>query len=212
MSNPAELLPDNAGLFERTVSQTLEDSEIVAPLVQALRPETAPDTVLPFIAAHESVDLWFSDWSLARKRQVIANAMKDAALKGTRAGSVRYLSYVDGALVDALAYPARFVFHRAKIGRTPIGHQPFVARYLVRMDMQRERRSFVIGSSALKHDRLKTPSRKTFERALMALRVAKNAETQIRVDFRHQRMITLNDAVPLTSAFHISHYVERIKI
>ena len=80
MSNPAELLPDNAGLFERTVSQTLEDSEIVAPLVQALRPETAPDTVLPFIAAHESVDLWFSDWSLARKRQVIANAMKDAAL------------------------------------------------------------------------------------------------------------------------------------
>lgn len=223
-------LPPGALPFERALAAGFTDV-LPVPYRVLLDPSTTPAGWLPFLAAHRSVDLWFDDWPDARKRAVVEAALLDARLKGTRAGTMRFLSYVDATLVDTVAYPARFVLGRAVIGRTPIGHAPFLARHLVRVETTRKPRAFVIGRSALaSRDQIEaavphlivtsggevihgsilgTPSREPLRRCLTALRAAKAPETEIRVDFGHHRRLTLADAPPLDGSMRLGAFVAR---
>lgn len=207
----AELLTREAGPFEAAAAAG-HGGALPVPIAAILDPATTPAAFLPFLAGHESVDLWFSDWSDARKRQAIADGLADAGLKGTRAGAIRFLAYVDATLVDAIAYPARFRFGSALVGRTPIGHPPFVARYLVRLATFAPPRALINARAVIGRARLKTPSREPFRRVLMAARVAKAPETQVRVDFQHARMITIADGIPLDGSYTLGAFVERTKL
>jgi P2-related tail formation protein len=207
----AELLPPHSTLFERSMAAAVS-YKVPVEIRAVVSPPQTPDNFLPFLAGHESVDLWFDDWSDARKREMTAEAPTIAWLKGTRQGSIRFLHYVDGTLVDAIAYPARFVMGRGKIGRTPIGHAPWVARYLVRIETLRPPRSFVLGRSTCSVDRLKTHSRERLRRGLVALRTAKAPETEYRVDYAHKRMIRLSDGISLDGSQRLGGYLTRIKL
>ena len=226
----AAALPPGALPFERALAAGCDDT-LPIPYREILSPSSAPAIWLPFLAAHRSVDLWFDDWTEARKRAVVEAAILDARLKGTRSGTTRFLAYVDATLVDTVAYPARFVLGRAVVGRTPIAHGPFLARHLVRVETWRSPRAFVIGRSALaSRDQIEaavphlivtsggavingsvveTPSREPLRRCLAALRAVKAPETEIRVDFGHHRRLTLADAPPLDGSTRLGAFVAR---
>jgi len=210
MSVP-DILPPNKAPFEEGLAAGMSD-ELPVPVEQVLDPQTAPLHFLPWLAVHDGARLWFPDWPEARKRQVIHEALVAAWEVGVRAGAVRYLGYVDGTLVDVIAYPARFVFGRAKVGRTPIGHGPFLARYLVRIITYKPPRSFVFNRSRIGRARLKTPSRDARNRVLTALRAAKAPETEIRIDFSHKRQLTFADAPPLDGSVRFGQYLPRFKL
>jgi phage tail P2-like protein len=205
----ADLLPRDAETFEKAAGVAMTDT-LPVPIRQIVDPAVTPLAFLPFLAAQESVDLWFEDWTEERKRAMVGDAVALAALKGTREGAVRFLAYVDAVMVDVVAYPAKFIMNYAVIGRTPIGHGPFLANYLIKVDMRKEPGAFVIGRSALKHAYLKRPSREKFDRALIALRVAKGPETEVRVDFAHMRQLQIEDGPVLDDdLYELGAFVER---
>lgn len=210
MSGLPDYLPKNATLFERSLTRNVND-EIAVAIRDVVDPLRAPLSFIPFLAAHESVDLWYDDWSEARKRQMIAKAPVLAKLKGTREGSIKFMEFVDAELLDTISYPARFIFGKAVIGRTPIGHQPWVARYLVKIETSKAPRSFVIGRSAFGNQRIKTPSREPFKRAMAALRASKAPETQYRIDFGHKRPLVLTDQPLLSDGLPLGGFVARNK-
>lgn len=204
-------LPPGALPFERALAAGFGDT-LEVPYRRIMDPAQAPAAFLPFLAGHRSVDLWFDDWSEARRRAVVSAALTDARLKGTRSGSIRFLGYVDATLVDAVAYPARFVAGRARLGRTPIGHPAFLARYLVRVATETPPRAFVAGRAVLGRARCKTPDRTPIERCLIALRAAKAPESEIRVDFAHHRRLALRDAPLLDGSHRLGDFVARTKL
>ena len=210
MSVPA-LLPSNATAFEKAVAAGMTDV-LPVPFRQILDPATAPERFLPFLAAHRSVDLWFADWPIERKRQMIADAVKLARLKGTRAGTLAFLEFVDAELLHIISHPERFVIGRSLIERTPIGHRPFSARHLIKVETKVPPRAFVIGRAVIGRSRLKTPSREPFSRVLAALRVAKAPETEYRVDFAHKRQWRLEDNVPLSAELPLGFYLDRTRL
>jgi P2-related tail formation protein len=173
------------------------------------RPGAHATGLLPWLAAHDSVDLWFPDWSVARKRQVIAEAISLARVKGTRAATLKFLSYVDGTLLDIVSYPARFVMGRAVIGRSPVGHKPFVARHLVNVVTHTPKNAFVMGRAVTGRSAVKTPSRKPMKRAMAALRAAKSPDTEYRVDFGSMRPLLLSDGPLLSDNFLLGGFVAR---
>lgn len=207
----ADLLPRDAGTFEKAVGLAVTDT-LPVPIRQIVDPAQTPSAFLPFLAQNESVDLWFEDWTDDRKRAMIAEAVSLASRKGLRIGAVRFLSYVDATLVDARAYPAPFIFGKALIGRTPIALPAFRAHYLVRVDTTLEPGSFVIGRGVIGRNAIKFQSRDKFERALTALRVAKSPETEIRVDFGFMRPLQLGDGPLLDSGVLLGSYITRTKI
>lgn len=211
MTSADALLVATPPSFEAALAYAMSDT-LPVPLKAALDPQQAPVDLLPFLAVQDGVRLWFSDWTVARKRLVISASLTDCWLVGVRAGAVRYLSYVDATLVDAVAYPARFVMGRAVVGRTPVGHAPFLARYLVRVLTQKPPRALVMGRGILGRARLKTPNRTPFERCLVALRAAKAPETEVRVDFGHRRCIRLSDGVPLDGTYKLGSFISRTKL
>jgi phage tail-like protein len=211
VTDVADLLPAAAGSYEIAAGKGMSDA-LSVPIRQIVDPAQTPVAFLPWLAAHESVDLWFEDWSTARKRAMIAEASTIADYKGTRHGVVRFLSYVDATLVDAVAYPAPFVMGRSVIGRNPIGHKPFLARYLIALATVAPPRALVARRGVLGRSRLKTPSREKFDRALRAIRAAKAPETQVRVDFAHHRVIKLSDQLPLDGTYRLGQYVPRTKL
>lgn len=202
------LLPGGSKPFTVAIAAAMTDT-LPVPIREAVDPLRTPAAFLPFLAAHESVDLWFDDWPEARKRAMVAEAPVLAGKKGTRAASARFLSYVDAELVATVAYPARFVFGRARIGRTPVGHSAFVARYLLKIVTHTPPRAFVIGRSPMGRRLLKTPSREPFKRALAALRVAKAPETEYRADFAHKRPLQLSDGPLLDGSYRLGDFVSR---
>lgn len=206
-----DLLPGNRQSWEIACAAAMTD-ELPVPIAAALDPATAPVDLLPFLAVHDGVRLWFSDWPEARRRLVVAEALVAAWEVGLRSGSIRFLGYVDAALLDVVAYPARFVMGRAVLGRTPIGHPPHLARYLVRVVTHAPPRSAVMGRAVLGRARMKTPNREPFRRCLVALRAAKAPETEYRVDFAHRRPLRLSDAPPLDGSTHLGAFVARNKL
>lgn len=211
MTVASDLLPANQAPFETALIEAMTDL-LPVQIRDAVNPAAAPAHFLPWLAVHDGVRLWFSDWPEARKRTVIANSLADNFRIGARNGVTRYLAYVDGTLVDTVAYPARFVVGRARIGRTPIGHGAFLARYLIRVLTAKPARAHVIGRTPMGSGRIKTPSREPLRRCLAALVAAKAPETEYRVDFGHKRQITLDDAVPLDGTYRIGQFVPRGKL
>jgi P2-related tail formation protein len=206
-----DLLPASSGAYERTAASAILAS-LPVPIRQVMSPEQTPVPFLPFLAAHRGVDLWYNDWAESRKRQMAAAAPTLAAIKATSAAPAAFLAYVDGTVVDRIAYPTRFVMNRSVIGRTPIGHPNFTARYLVRVLTTKPPRAFVIGRSPMNRRALKTPSREPFLRCLAALRVSKSSDTVYRVDFAHQRVISIDDAPLMDGSVRIGQYVPRNKL
>ncbi len=204
----ADLLPRHPGAFEKAAALAATDT-LPVPIRQVVDPVQTPAAFLPFLAQQESVDLWYDDWTEDRKRAMIGEAVSLAARKGARIGAIRYLSYVDATLVDAVAYPAPFVLGYAIIGRTPVGLPPFTANYLIKVVTTLEPKAFVIGRSAFAAAFLKRPSRQKFDRALAALRVAKSPETFIRADFGYMRQLRIEDAPPLDGTYRLGAYIER---
>ncbi len=207
-----DALADTSETLERALVAAMDDGGLPVPIRTIVDPAATPAAWLPWLAAHESVNLWFGDWSEARKRLVVTNAPLDAHYIGTRAGSIRYLAYVDGTLVDAVAYPTRFVLGRAVIGRTPINHPPFLARYLVKVETSTPPRALVLSRGVLGRARLKTPSREPFDRCLAAIRVAKAPETEVRVDFGVYRRLRLSDAPCLDAGYRLDSFIARSKL
>ncbi len=210
--NPEALLPERSSkTFEKAAAFAFED-KLPVPIRQIMDPAKTPSEWLPFLAAHQSVDLWYPDWSDDLKRAVVANAIPDARLKGTRDGARQFLSYVDGTLLDVVAYPAPFIAGRAIVGRTPVGLKPFVARYLVKVTTIGPSRAFIAGRSAVGRAYVHKPDTDPFDRCLAAIRVAKSPETQIRVDFRHKRQITVNDQIVADGSYRVGDYIDRVSL
>lgn len=204
---PETLLPPSRHA-EAMLARAMAD-DLPAPLRESLTPQTAPARFLPWLAAARGVSLWGPRWSEARQRAITIAWPRIAAQIGTRAAVTALLPYVDAELIDAVAHPARFVLGRAVLGRAPVGHKPFVARYLVRVRTAAPARALVLGRGPLRRRVLRTPSREAFEQALVALRIAKSPETQVRVSFQHMRPLTVADAPPLDIAPRVNAWVDR---
>jgi P2-related tail formation protein len=203
------VLPGNAAPIMRAATDAAAFP--VVPIREIMNHTTTPVAFLPWLAQHNGARFWFSDWITARKR-LVAGDKTLAWSVGTRSGSVRHLAYVDGQIVDTVAYPARFIFGRAKIGRTPIGLPAWVARYLVRVLTTSRPRSMIFGNTFVGRRMINPASRQPFDRCLSALRAAKAAETEYRVNFGHMRPITIDDAPPLDGSVVIGGYLSRVKL
>jgi len=210
MSDVSVVLPPNAAAWETACAVAMSD-HLPVPVAQIVDPAQTPVDFLPWLAGHESVDLWYSDWPEARKRTVIANAWRDAAWKGTRAGAVAFLSYVDAELLDVVAYPRPFIVGRVPMG-APVNHPPFLARYLVKVDTVEPRNAFVIGRAAVGRAATRDPDMTPIERCLTALRAARAPETQIRVSFAHHRPLSIEDAPALDAGQYLGEWVAQANL
>lgn len=210
VSKVGDLIPNKLA-FEESAAAGMSD-DLPVPIAQALDPLRTPARFIPWLGAGRGVDLWFEDWPEARKRQIVAQWPQLAALIGTREGARRMLEFVDAELIDAVAYPQRHVLARAVVGRTPIGHQPYVVRYLVRVRTFKPKGAMALGRGALGRKRIRTPSREQLQRVLAALRIAKSPETQVRVDFQHLRPLNITDAPALDEHFRLDQWVARTKL
>jgi phage tail P2-like protein len=204
------LLPANARPFERAVAGAMTDA-LPVPLGEIMSPAQTPLAFLPFLAAHESVDLWFDDWPEERKRQMVAEALELAGLKGTREGLRRFLAYVDAEITWLIAHPARFVLGRSAIGVRPIGHRPMTAHYLVKVPLQAPPNPFRIGRAALGRQALTRVSLEPLRRARMATVVAKAPETLTSVNFAWRRRARLGDGLTLGS-IKLGQFIDRPRL
>jgi phage tail P2-like protein len=214
------LLPSSSGSFERAIAAGMSDT-LPVPLDVVMDPYETPVAFLPWLAAHHSVDLWFEDWPVARKREMVAQcagvstaypASPLSALKGTFEGLKRYLEFVDAEIVDRIAYPSRFTLGRAVLGRTPVGHQPFVAHYLVRVLLQAHGNRFQIGRSAFGRSALTLVDQERLRRAKLAMAISKFAETQYTVTFAWRRGITFQDNLPIDGSHVFGGFIDRTRL
>ncbi|WP_099863701.1 phage tail protein I [Pararhizobium haloflavum] len=209
--NDASILPRHSSTTEEALAKISAD-HLPIQIRDVVNAEETPVNFVPFLAGHESVDLWFSDWSMSRKRQMVNEATELAKLKGTHEGVVRYLAYVDADVIDTVAYPARFVFGRSAIGITPIGHPPFKARYLVRVYLTKPVNAFVLGRSAVGMAALRQPDLEPIRRAKRALQVSKAPETEYLISFAWRRPATFGDALPFDGEAPFGGYVDRARL
>jgi len=105
------LLPPNAPRVMTALSLVSAEHRDLIPwddLPRVFDPATCPARLLPWLATVFSVDVWFEEWSEARKRDVIARAIPMHRLKGTLAGVEEYLALVDARVVRATTPPSLF--------------------------------------------------------------------------------------------------------
>lgn len=104
------LLPSSASRLMHVLAETIDArlAAIPVPGPETVRPETAPEAILPFLAWGWSVDLWDRDWPMATKRSITADALEMHRLKGTPAGIRRYLAYTAAKDVVITAPPQDF--------------------------------------------------------------------------------------------------------
>ncbi|WP_099864733.1 phage tail protein I [Pararhizobium haloflavum] len=193
--NLSELLPQNAQSYEKALAFAATDT-LPVPLAEILDPDTCPVEWLPFLAAHESVDLWYEDWPVERKRQMIRDSLMLSSIRGTRAAAEPYLAYVDAELVDRISHPTRFV-----IGWTPIRdqmrvhHPHHTAHFLVKTSPIVAPDHFIIGRSPVDQPiTVRDVDTTPLTRARTALAKSKSPETFYSVDFGWQRPITFDEA------------------
>lgn len=219
MTTARVLLSDGTGPLERAMAAGMSD-DLPVPYAQIMDPYQTPAEFLPWLAAHHSVDLWFDDWVEERKREMIAQcagvstlypASPLAALKGTLEGLKRYLAFADAEIIDRVAHPSRFTFGRAVIGRTPIAHKPFVAHYLVKVDLQAHVNRFQIGRSAFGRAALTAVDLEPIRRAKLAMVLAKGSETQYTVTFAWRRGITFQDNIPIDGSHAFGGFIDRTR-
>jgi len=209
MTTVPELLPARSTTaFERALGAAMSDV-LPIPMRESLDPATAPARFLPFLAAHESVDLWFDDWPEERKRSMIADAVRLAALKGTRAAAAAFLAYVDTAIVHKRSYPSRAPVGRIAAGVTPINHPDFTARFLLKTGLRARKRSVLVGRTAIGRACLRTIDREPLRRARRALVASKAPATAYSATFAHRVPITLDDGLDLDAGLPLGAFQDR---
>jgi phage tail P2-like protein len=206
-----QLLPPSSDTFEEAVAIAMSD-DLPIPYVQIMDPDTTPMEFLPFLAAHRSVDLWYNDWSEARKRQMVSEAEELAGLKGTHEGIVRFLGYVDAEVLDWVDYPSRFVLGRSSPSFAPLNHPAFKKRWLVKVLLKKPVNAFVIGRSGLGQGGLRPVDLEPIRRAKHAMLVAKAPETEYLVSFAWRRPLTFGDGATFADAPHFGAYVDRDRL
>ena len=220
MSIVGDILPGNSDTFEKALAHAMSD-ELPVPYAQILDPYQTPVAWLPWLAAHYSVDLWFDDWAVATKREMIAQCAglsetypgeQLGDLKGTFEGLKRYLWFVGATVIDRVAYPARFVFNQSALGITPINHPAHKARYLVKVTLERPFNAFEIGRSAMGIAALREVDLEPIRRAKTALRVSKAPETEYVVSFARRRRATFGDGLTFDDELHFGGYIDRVRL
>jgi P2-related tail formation protein len=207
----SNLLPGNSGIWESAIAAGIGD-ELPVPIRQIMDPQVTPAAFLPFLAAHRSVKLWFTDWAEQRKRDMVEQAPQLAELIGTHQGAVRFLGFVDAEVLDTISYPARFVFGQSAIGVTPIDHPPFKARYLVRVTLDRRANSLIFGRSALGQASLRPVDLEPIRRAKLALQVARAPEAEYVVTFAWRRPITVGDSIAADGSYKVGGFDNRERL
>lgn len=217
MSVRTLLPPNRSGAYKPALAEAMSDA-LPVPLSEQMDPYRTDAKNLPHLAAHYSVDLWFDDWPEERKREVIAQYSGQSvlypgeslpALKGTLEGLRRYLELVDAEIIDRIAYPSRFTFGRARIGRTPVNHEPFLAHYLLKVLLTPAVRPVILGRSAFGSTALTAVDKEPIKRAKRAVIVSKAAATQYTVTFAWRRRLTVSDNVPIDGSTVIGGWIDR---
>ena len=220
MINLAAVLPNSStGPSEIAAAFALSE-RLQIPFEELLDPYRCPPEMLPWLAARYSVDLWFDEWTIERKREVIAqhagvSVLYDgelAALKTTRVAAARYLELVDAVIIHKRSHPARFPIGRIVVGKTPINHPPFVARFLVKTALVQPIRSICVGRTAIGRAALRPRDRRPLERAQKALTVSKAPHTEYSVNFAHKRQVTLDDGYDIDAGYVLGSYTDRISL
>lgn len=89
----SDLLPYNATDAERAMANTIARISDVPVLVREVwNPDTAPASVLPWLAWAFSVDDWDANWTDAQKRNVIKQSVYSQRIKGTIGAVTRQLA------------------------------------------------------------------------------------------------------------------------
>ena len=216
----ASLLPSHStDPYEYALAAGLTDV-LSIPYATLMDPYQTRAELLPWLAAHYSVDLWFDDWPEARKREAVAQAAGVSTLfpaspigelKGTHEGALRYLAFVDAEVIDRIEYPARFVLGKSAFGITPINHPAFKKRWLVKVILKKPVNAFVLGRSALGVAALRTVDRTPIERAKKALDVARAPETEYLISTAWRRPATFEDDFP-EGSLPFGAYVDRTRL
>ncbi|PZU95571.1 MAG: phage tail protein I [Chelatococcus sp.] len=186
------LLPGNAGTFEKAAVDAAEEA-LDIPLRQMVAPDTTLLTVLPFLAVHDGVKLWFPDWEEARKRAIVGEWAELADLIGTRQGLRRMLAYVDAQLISSVAHPRRFVAGRSAVGIQPLQFPAFAARYLIKVRLHRHIRSAIAGRFVAGKHALVRVNLEPIRRAKIAAMTAKSPATQYVATFAYRRRPTFDE-------------------
>lgn len=187
-----QLLPDIADPYELALTAGASDT-LPVPLRDMVDPARAPVAWLPFLGVHESVRLWFDDWSEERKRQMIAAWPQLANLIGMRVGLRQMLAYVDAELVSVVAHPRRFVAGRSAAGIQPIQFPDFTARYLIRVGLRRHHGGLVASRGAAGQRSAVPVNREPIRRARAAAVASKASGTQYTATFAHRRRPTFDE-------------------
>lgn len=207
----SQLLPDTADLYERAAMEGAE-AQLPIPIRELVDPATTTPAFLPFVAVHNGVKLWFDDWSLARKRQMAAEANQLADLVGTRPGLVRFLGYVDAQLISTIAHPRRFVLGWSAIGRERLVFPAFTARYLIKLRLKRHRAGTVLGRGAIGRHALVPVDLEPIRRAKIAAVVSKSPATQYTASFSWRRRPTFGDGISFGAGHRFGDFVDRFSL
>lgn len=211
MTSVDKLLPANSEPFERALGTAMTDT-LPVPLRAAMDPLQTPADLLPWLAVHEGVHLWWSDWSEARKRQIIAEWPRLAWLIGTRAAAERFLAYVDTTIIHKVSHPSRWPVGGLAVGIDPINHPPHTARYLVKTELKAPAAAICVGMVAVGHASIRPPDPEPLNRALVALSTSKAPDKAYSVSFAHRRRVTLDDGIDLATGHHLGQYMDRTRL
>lgn len=215
-----DMIPSTSGPMEKALAAGMSD-ELPVEYARLLDPYRTDIEFLPRLAAHHSVDLWFTDWSEEKKREMIAQCAGVsttypgeplAELKGTFEGLKRYLWFVGAEVLDRVAYPVRFVMGQSAIGITPINHPPFKARYLIKLDLEKPFNAFVIGQSAIGRMALRRVSTEPINRARKAARIAKAEHCEYSVSFTHRTKLNFGDDISFDADVGFETFVDRTSL
>jgi P2-related tail formation protein len=220
MADVKTLEPSSPLPFEQAYAAALSD-DLPIPYAQIMDPYQTPERFLPWLAAHHSVDLWFDDWSVDRKREMIAQcagvsklypASPLAELKGTFAGLKRYLAFVDAEVIHRVAHPSRFIFGRAVVSQAPINHAAFLAHYLIKVALIAPNGAFQIGRSAFGKAYVRNPDLEPLRRAKRAAVISKSPDTQYTISFAWRRSITFNDHILIDGSHPVDGWIDRLRL
>ena len=219
MGDVKALLPSESAAFEHALAAGMSD-DLPVPYAELLNPYTTRPDLLKWLGYQASLDLWFDDWSIERKREAVAQAMgvstlydgELAALKTTRGGAIRYLALVDAELVDAISYPALAIFDEGFFDDAIFDHPPFQSTYLVKLETAEPNAAFMDGAF-FEDGFFGELDLEPFDRALKALRANKGDDhTELLVDFQNRRVLTAGDRVLAGDRYLAGQYLARTKL
>lgn len=157
------LLPTGSAAGERAIEavSAARLDRMTSDVVKAVkRPSDCPAHLLGFLAYELSVDLWDEAWPEWKKRSVIASALRDHRLKGTRAGLDRFLQIAGGRLVQ-IATPPSGVFASRNLTKAEwdalIARHPRLRITLARRRGQYRRAGGIVADAAFAGDAHATP-------------------------------------------------------